>query len=164
MTRIGLISDTHGYIEPKIFEFFKSVDEIWHAGDMGGIDIPERLKKFKTLRAVYGNIDSQDIRSEYPENLRFKCEETDVWITHIGGYPGKYDRKVKTKLEKNPPDIFISGHSHILKVQYDEKLDLLHINPGALGNSGFHQVKTAVRFNIDGNNIRDLEILDIKRK
>jgi len=164
MTRIGLISDTHGYIEPKIFEFFKPVDEIWHAGDLGGIDIPERLKKFKPLRAVYGNIDGQDVRSEYPENLRFECEETDVWITHIGGYPGKYDRKVKTKLEKNPPDIFISGHSHILKVQYDKKLDLLHINPGALGNSGFHQVKTAVRFNIDGNKIKDLEILDIKRK
>ena len=164
MTRIGLISDTHGYIDPKIFEFFKSVDEIWHAGDMGGIDIPERLKKFKPLRAVYGNIDGQDVRSEFPENLRFECEEADVWITHIGGYPGKYDRKVKTELEKNSPDIFISGHSHILKVQYDKKLDLLHINPGALGNNGFHQVKTAVRFNIDGNNIKDLEILDIKRK
>jgi len=164
MTRIGLISDTHGYIEPKIFEFFESVDEIWHAGDIGEINISERLKKFKPLRAVYGNIDGQDVRSEYPENLRFKCEETDIWITHIGGYPGKYDRKVKTKLEKNPPDIFISGHSHILKVQYDENLDLLHINPGAIGNSGFHQVKTAVRFNIDGNNIKDLEILDIKRK
>ncbi|MGM0496608.1 MAG: metallophosphoesterase family protein [Bacteroidota bacterium] len=164
MTRIGLISDTHGYIEPKIFEFFKSVDEIWHAGDMGTIDIPERLKKFKPLRGVYGNVDGQEIRYLYPENLRFKCEETDVWITHIGGYPGKYDTKVKKELEQNSPDIFISGHSHILKVQYDEKLDLLHINPGALGNSGFHQVKTAVRFNIDGNNIKDLKILDIKRR
>lgn len=164
MTRIGLISDTHGYIEPKMFEFFKSVDEIWHAGDMGGIDIPERLKKFKTLRGVYGNIDDQEVRYLYPEHLRFKCEETDVWITHIGGYPGKYDRKIKRELEQYPPELFISGHSHILKVQFDEKLDLLHINPGAIGNSGFHQVKTAVRFNIDGKAVKNLEILDIQRK
>jgi len=164
MTRIGLISDTHGYIEPKLFEFFEHIDEIWHAGDMGGIEISERLKKFKPLRGVYGNIDDQQIRSEFPKNNRFKCEEAEIWITHIGGYPGKYDKQVKPKLEQNPPNLFIAGHSHILKIQYDEKLDFLHINPGAIGNSGFHKVKTALRFNIDGKQFKDMEILELPRR
>ena len=163
MTRIGLISDTHGYIEPQLFEFLESVDEIWHAGDLGGIDIADRLKKLKPLRAVYGNIDDQQVRAEYPKNNRFRCEETEVWMTHIGGYPGKYDRQVMEKIKQNPPDLFISGHSHILKVQYDKQLELLHINPGAMGKNGFHQVKTAVRFNIQGKNIKDLEIFELPR-
>lgn len=163
MTRIGLISDTHSYIEPKLFEFLETVDEIWHAGDLGGIDIADRLKKLKPLRAVYGNIDDQKVRTEYPENNRFQCEETEVWMTHIGGYPGKYDRKIREKIKQNPPDLFISGHSHILKVQYDKQLELLHINPGAIGRNGFHQVKTAVRFSIDGKNIKDLEIFELPR-
>jgi len=139
------------------------VDEIWHAGDLGGIDIADRLKKLKPLRAVYGNIDDQQVRAEYPKNNRFRCEETEVWMTHIGGYPGKYDRQVMEKIKQNPPDLFISGHSHILKVQYDKQLELLHINPGAMGKNGFHQVKTAVRFNIQGKNIKDLEIFELPR-
>ena len=164
MTRIGLISDTHGYIEPKLFEFFENVDEIWHAGDMGGIEVPERLQKFKPFRGVYGNIDDQTVRSEFPKNNRFKCENAEIWITHIGGYPGKYNKQVKPKLEQNPPDLFIAGHSHILKIQYDKKLDLLHLNPGAIGNNGFHQVKTALRFSIDGNHFKDMEIFELPRK
>jgi len=164
MTRIGLISDTHGYIEPKLFEFFENVDEIWHAGDMGGIEISERFQKFKPFRGVYGNIDDQIVRSEFPKNNRFKCEEAEIWITHIGGYPGKYDKQVKLKLEQNPPDLFIAGHSHILKIIYDKKLNLLHLNPGAIGNSGFHHVKTAIRFNIDGNQFKDMEILELPRR
>lgn len=164
MTRIGLISDTHGTLESKLFNFFSEVEEIWHAGDIGGIEIADRLKKFKPLRAVYGNIDDQKTRAEYPRENRFFIEEVDVWITHIGGYPGKYDSQIRERISQNPPNLFIAGHSHILKVQHDPNLDLLHINPGAIGNSGFHRVKTAVRFIIEGNNIKDLEVLELPRR
>lgn len=163
MIKIGLVSDTHGYIDNKLINFFDDVDEIWHAGDAGTIEVLDQLAKTKTLRAVFGNIDGHDIRFQFPENNRFQIEGIDVWLTHIGGYPGKYDRKVKAEIYSNPPDLFISGHSHILKVMYDEKINCMHINPGAYGKSGLHKVRTAVRFAIDKKNVKDLEILEIKR-
>ena len=163
MKRIGLLSDTHGYLHPRIFNFFEKVDEIWHAGDIGSIEIADRLAAFKTLKAVYGNIDGQDIRVMHPLHQRFKCEDVDVWMTHIGGYPGKYERFVKPEIFRDPPDLFISGHSHILKVIYDKKLNFLHMNPGAAGYKGFHKVCTALRFVINGKDIRDLEIWEVDR-
>ena len=162
MVKIGILSDTHGYLDPKLFEFFRECNELWHAGDIGNLELAEHLGKWKPLKAVYGNIDDQKVRSSYPENLRFYCEKVDVWITHIGGYPGKYDNLVKYSLRKNPPDIFICGHSHILKVQYDNQLNLLHINPGAAGKSGFHKFRTAIRLEIKGKEIKNLEILESK--
>ncbi len=163
MRKIGLLSDTHGYLHERLFEFFKDVDEIWHAGDIGSLETADRLAAFKPLKAVSGNIDGQDVSTVYPLNQRFFCEEVDVWITHIGGYPGKYEPWVKIKLELQPPNIFISGHSHILKVIFDKKFNLLHINPGAAGYNGFHKKCTAVRFTIDGKDIRDMEIWEMDR-
>lgn len=163
MKRIGLLSDTHGFLNERLFSFFENVDEIWHAGDFGSLEIADRLASFKPLRGVYGNIDGHEIRAEYPQHLRFMCEGTDVWITHIGGYPGRYERYVKPEIFENPPKLFISGHSHILKVIYDKKLQLLHINPGAAGYRGFHHKCTAVRFAIDHENISDLEIWEVDR-
>ncbi len=163
MTKIGLISDTHGYIDDKLFDFFKDVDEIWHAGDIGDISVIEKLENFKPFRAVSGNIDGRDIYIRFPDHNRFKIEDVNVWITHIGGYPGNYDRKVKPEIFKNPPDLFISGHSHILKIIFDDKLNCLHINPGAYGKSGFHKVRTAVRFDIRGRDFLNMEILEVKR-
>ncbi|NQU86822.1 MAG: metallophosphoesterase family protein [Mariniphaga sp.] len=164
MKRIGLLSDTHGYINPKLFAFFDKVDEIWHAGDIGSLDIADRFSLFKSFKAVYGNIDGQDIRVEYPQHNRFLCEGLDVWITHIGGYPGRYERYVKPEIYQNPPGLFISGHSHILKIIYDKKLDFLHINPGAAGINGFHKVCTSIRFVVEDKEIRDLEIWEFPRK
>lgn len=164
MTRIGLLSDTHGYLHPDIFEYFGKCDEIWHAGDIGDIEIAHRLKQFKPLRAVYGNVDGHEIRSGFCENLRFICEDKSVWITHIGGYPGKYDRSVRDEINRNPPGLFISGHSHILKVMYDKELDLLHINPGASGKFGIHKYLTVVRFNIDCNEIMNFEVIRLGEK
>ncbi|RIJ45969.1 metallophosphoesterase [Maribellus luteus] len=163
MRRIGLLSDTHGFIHERIFTFFEKVDEIWHAGDIGNIQTADRLAAFKPLKAVYGNIDGQDVRIVHPMHQRFKCEQVDVWMTHIGGYPGRYERYVKPDIFTNSPDLFISGHSHILKVIYDQKYNFLHINPGAAGYKGFHKVCTAVRFTIDGKEIRDLEVWQIPR-
>lgn len=163
MKKIGLLSDTHGYIDDKILEFFKDCDEIWHAGDIGNIAIADKLSEIARLRAVYGNIDGTEVRSVYKKDERFKCEDLDVWITHIGGYPKRYDVMVRERIKNNPPDIFISGHSHILKVMNDKELSLLHINPGASGKSGLHQVRTAVRFIIDGKDIRDLEVWEMER-
>jgi hypothetical protein len=163
MLRIGLLSDTHNYLHPRVIDFFKDCDEIWHAGDMGSIDIANQLSKIKPFKGVYGNIDGQDVRMVYPKDLRFKCEGVDVWITHIGGYPGKYSPEVKDKIISDPPKLFICGHSHILKVIYDKKLNLLHINPGAAGKYGLHQLITAIRFKIEKNNIKELEILELKR-
>jgi len=164
MKRIGIISDTHSYLTDEIFDFFRNVDEIWHAGDIGNFETAKKLADFKPMRAVYGNIDGQDIRMYAREHQRFNIESLDVWITHIGGYPGRYNKRVIPEIFKNPPDIFISGHSHILKVMNDEQLNLLHINPGAYGRTGFHKVRTALRFTIDKKNIKDLEILEITRK
>ncbi|NOZ33776.1 MAG: metallophosphoesterase family protein [Chlorobi bacterium] len=163
MIKIGLISDTHGHIDDKLLDFFKDVDEIWHAGDIGNISVIENLEKIKPVRAVFGNIDGQDIRIRYPEHNRFRIEDTDVWMTHIGGYPGRYDRKVKPEIFRNPPRLFISGHSHILKVIFDDKLNCLHINPGAYGKSGMHKVRTAIRFDIRGRDFLNMEILEVTR-
>jgi putative phosphoesterase len=164
MTRIGLLSDTHSFFDPRFFELFKNVDEIWHAGDIGDKKVLEQIENFKPFKAVYGNIDGAGLRRELSKDERFFCEDVDVWMTHIGGYPGKYDRSIKDKIMADPPKLFICGHSHILKVIYDKKLDLLHINPGAAGRYGFHKVRTAVRFVIDGKNIKDLEIIELENK
>ncbi len=163
MTKIGLISDTHGYFDPKIYEWFKDVDEIWHAGDIGSEEVLNKLEEFKPTKAVFGNIDNWQIRSRTSEFLEFKCEELKVLITHIGGYPGRYAPGITRILTEKKPDIFICGHSHILKVINDSKLNLLHLNPGAIGKSGFHQVRTALRFQIEGNNIKEMEIIELKR-
>ncbi len=163
MKRIGLLSDTHGFLPERLFSFFENVDEIWHAGDFGTLELADQLAAFKPLKGVYGNIDGQDVRTVYPLHQRFYCEEVDVWMTHIGGYPGRYERYVKPEIYRKPPQLFISGHSHILKVIYDKKLELLHINPGAAGYKGFHKKCTAVRFVIDGKNIRDLEVWEMDR-
>ena len=163
MRKIGLLSDTHCFIEPKLYEFFKDCDEIWHAGDFGNIETYDELARFKPLKGVYGNIDGQEIRLACKKHLKFRCEDVKVWITHIGGYPGKYDMSVKPGIFQDPPDLFICGHSHILKVIYDKKINSLHINPGAAGNTGFHKVKTLMRFTIEGKEIKDLEIMEIKR-
>lgn len=163
MLRIGLISDTHGSINPRILEFFSICDEIWHAGDIGNIEIAEKLASLKPFKAVYGNIDGTEIRMSYPKNQLFNCEDLKVLITHIGGYPGRYEKEARKLIESEKPGLFITGHSHILKVMYDKKHELLHINPGAAGNSGFHNVITCVRFVIEGKNIRDLEVFEKQR-
>ena len=164
MKRIGLLSDTHGHLHERLFNFFEGVDEIWHAGDFGTIEVSDQLAAFKPLRGVYGNIDGQDIRIVHPLHQQFRCEETNVWMTHIGGYPGRYEQYVKPGIFTNPPNLFISGHSHILKVIFDKKLNLLHINPGAAGYVGFHKMMTAVRFEIHEKDIRNLEVWEIPRK
>lgn len=163
MKKIGLLSDTHAFVDDKIIDFFKPCDEIWHAGDIGNIETANRFSEFKSFKAVYGNIDGQDIRITYPKVQWFECEEVKVLMTHIGGYPGKYYREIKDMIKKLKPNLFICGHSHILKVIYDKENNLLHINPGAAGKSGFHKVITAVRFSIDGSNIKDLEIFEKSR-
>ena len=163
MKKIGLLADTHGFLPPRLFTFFGEVDEIWHAGDIGSLELAGTLEAFRPLRAVYGNIDGQDVRAVYPQHQRFFCENTDVWMTHIGGYPGRYERQVRPGIFARPPQLFISGHSHILKVIYDQKLGLLHMNPGAAGYKGFHKVCTALRFVIDGEDIRDLEVWETDR-
>ncbi|WP_374951367.1 metallophosphoesterase family protein [Mucilaginibacter sp.] len=164
MTRIGLISDTHSYLDNAVFKHFDQCDEVWHAGDFGTIELADELASFKPLRGVYGNIDGQDIRLQYPENLRFKCEDVDVWITHIGGYPDRYNPLVKTEIYKNPPQLFIAGHSHILKVIYDKKISCLHLNPGAAGKQGWHKVRTLLRFTITEQRIHDMEIIELGGK
>ena len=160
MKRIGILSDTHGTIIPQVFDFFKDVDEIWHAGDLGNITVAEQLEAFKPLRAVHGNIDDYVVRLQYPEDLFFQVEDVHVYMTHIGGYPGHYMPEVKIILEKKKPDLFVCGHSHILKVIYDKKLNLLHLNPGAAGNSGFQKKTTMIRFAIDGKQFKDMEIFE----
>lgn len=163
MKLIGLISDTHGFLDSRFISHLKNCDEIWHAGDFGSQEVAERLKEIAPLKAVFGNIDNHKIRLEFHENLRFMCEQVDVFITHIGGYPGRYDKRVKEQLKNKPPTLFICGHSHILKVINDKKLGILHMNPGAAGNSGLHKVKTMLRFKIDGKNISDLEVVELER-
>ncbi|MEO8934384.1 MAG: metallophosphoesterase family protein [Xanthomarina sp.] len=160
MKKILLLSDTHSYIDDAILKHVKQADEVWHAGDIGDLNVTNQIKKLKPLRAVFGNIDGHDARAEFPENNRFLCENVDVWITHIGGYPNRYDSRIREALIKNPPDLFICGHSHILKVMPDKKLNLLHMNPGAVGKYGFHQVRTMLRFVIDGSKIKDLEVIE----
>ncbi len=164
MKKIGLISDTHSHLEEKVFEHFADCDEIWHAGDIGTLELADRLAAFKPFKAVYGNIDGSPIRQEYPLDLRFDCEGMDVWMTHIGGYPGRYRQRVRELMKVDPPDLFICGHSHILKVMPDKKNKLLHINPGAAGVHGFHQVKTIIRFVIDRGQVKDLEVVEMGRR
>lgn len=164
MKNIGLLSDTHGFIHPRIINFFKDCDELWHAGDIGNLHTADELAGFKPFTAVYGNIDNHEVRAVYPESTRFYCEETEVLITHIGGYPGNYDQRIRPILKTKTPDLFICGHSHILKVIYDKQFHMLHMNPGAAGKSGFHQLITALRFEIDGKRIQNLEILELPRR
>lgn len=161
MVKIGLLSDTHGFFDPQLFDFFKETNEIWHAGDVGDILIIDTIKNFKPLKAVYGNIDGFDIRSSYSSILRFTCEEVDVLLTHIGGYPGKYEKNIFDIIKVNPPRLFICGHSHILKIIYDKKYDFLHINPGAAGRYGFQKKRTAIRFTINKKEISDMEIIEL---
>ena len=161
MRKILLISDTHGYLEPKLIKYIQEADEVWHAGDIGQTDLCETIQKYCKLRAVHGNIDDQATRQQFVEHLDFMCEDVKVYMTHIGGYPGKYPKAVKEMLLKHQPQIFICGHSHILKVMYDKELSLLHLNPGAAGVHGFHQTKTALRFQIEAKDIKNLEIIEM---
>jgi putative phosphoesterase len=163
--KIGLISDTHGFLDEKVFKYFEHCDEIWHAGDIGTVEVAEKLKNFKPLKGVYGNIDGQDIRLQFSKDLRFSCEGKKIYITHIGGYPPKYNREVLKQLQAIPPDIFICGHSHILKIMQDTNINnLLHINPGAAGVQGFHKVRTIVRFNISDNMVSELQVIELGNK
>lgn len=161
MKRIGLLSDTHGYWDDRYEKYFSECDEIWHAGDIGSYELAERLSALKPFRAVYGNIDGGDVRLQFTEKYRFRCEEVDVLIKHIGGYPGHYDPSIRGTLFVRSPQLFISGHSHILKVMYDKTLNMLHINPGAAGIYGFHKQRTLVRFTIDKAEIKDLEVIEL---
>ena len=163
MSRIGLISDTHGWLDEKVFEYFKDCDEVWHAGDFGG-DVAKRIKEQKRLRGVFGNIDEQEIRSESPEQLVFNCEEVKVMMRHIGGSPPKYNPETRKELAMHKPQLFISGHSHILKVIYDDKINCLHMNPGAAGKQGWHKVRTIIRFVIDGKDIKNCEIIELGKR
>jgi putative phosphoesterase len=163
MKKIGLLSDTHSYLHPKVFEHFKDCDEIWHAGDIGNMEVLDQLAAFKPLRAVYGNIDGQDIRKACPKDQRFFCEEVGVWMTHIGGYPKRYKAEIRAELKKGPPQLFICGHSHILKVMYDEEFQMLHMNPGAAGKYGIHQLITLLRFQIDKDKISNLEVIELPK-
>ena len=163
MKKILLLSDTHGYIDDDILKYVKQADEVWHAGDIGDLTVTDAIKALKPLKAVFGNIDDAKTRNEFPEHNRFFCEDVDVLITHIGGYPRRYNPRIKSELYQNPPKLFICGHSHILKVMPDKKLDLLHMNPGAVGKHGFHQVRTMLRFTIDGEKIENLEVIEFKK-
>ncbi len=162
--RIGLISDTHGWLDPRVKEHFAGCDEIWHAGDIGTLAVSDELAKWKPLRAVWGNIDGTEIRKQFPEHQRFSIGGIRVWITHIGGKPPRYNRDVIEELRSSPPDLFICGHSHILSVQYDEKLKLMYMNPGAAGRHGWHQMRTLLRFSIDAGKLKDLEVIELGRR
>jgi uncharacterized protein len=162
--KILLLSDTHGFIDDQILKFVKQADEVWHAGDIGNLKVTDSIKAIKPLRAVYGNIDDAVARSEFPLDNRFVIEDVDVWITHIGGYPNRYQQRIKEELKTNTPKIFIAGHSHILKVQYDKKLHLLHLNPGAAGKHGFHKIRTMLRFTLDKGDIKELEIIELETR
>lgn len=164
MTKILLLSDTHGHMDKTILKYAAQADEIWHAGDIGSLSVTDALEAVKPVRGVHGNIDDHVIQKEFPENNRFMCEGVDVWITHIGGYPNRYNIRVRDEIRNNPPKLFICGHSHILKVMHDKKLGLLHMNPGACGKHGFHQVRTMLRFVIDGEKISDLEVVELGKR
>lgn len=164
MTRIGLISDTHSFLDETVFEHFKNCDEIWHAGDFGEMELANRLAEQKKIRGVYGNIDGTEIRTIYPEKLFFTCEDVNVFMQHIGGYPGRYAPGVKKEIIAHQSQLFISGHSHILKIMYDDTLQCLHINPGAAGRQGWHTVSTVIRFSIDKKEIKDCEVIELGSK
>ena len=164
MTKILLLSDTHGFMDEAILKYAREADEVWHAGDIGDLEVTDALSEVSKLRAVYGNIDNHIIQGEFSLHQRFRCEDVDVWMTHIGGYPGRYDRRVRDEIKLQPPQLFISGHSHILKVMNDKNLGLLHMNPGACGKRGMHQLRTMLRFVIEGNNIKDLEVIELGKR
>jgi hypothetical protein len=164
MRKILLISDTHGHLDEKLFKYVNTVDEIWHAGDIGTVEVCKKLEELKPVKAVYGNIDAHDVRITYPENNIFLCEGVKVFITHIGGYPNRYNAEAKKIIQQEKPKLFICGHSHILKIMFDKENDLLHLNPGAAGVHGFHQVKTVLRFCIDGSEIKDMEIIELGKR
>lgn len=161
MKKIGLLSDTHGYLDPKVFEYFAEVDEIWHAGDVGGLEIIDTLEGFKPLRAVYGNIDGHEVRAALPKDEVFMCEGMKIYMTHIGGKPYRYNRDAHAIMLKERPNVFICGHSHILLVQFDKKINALWLNPGACGYKGFHKVKTLLRFEVHGNEMKNMEVIEI---
>jgi putative phosphoesterase len=175
MTRIGLISDTHGFLDENVFKHFKQCDEIWHAGDFGSIEIADRIRagqlkysgqtgRQTVFKGVYGNIDGNDIRAVFPEQLVFMCEEVKVMMRHIGGAPPRYNPETKKELALNKPQLFISGHSHILKVMFDPAINCLHMNPGAAGNHGWHKMRTLIRFVIDGKNMKDCEVIELGKR
>lgn len=164
MKKILLLSDTHSHLDEGILNYVRQADEVWHAGDIGDLSVTDQLKKLKPLRAVYGNIDDSQARMEFPLHNRFLCEGVDVWMTHIGGYPGKYNQNIRDEIKSNPPKLFVCGHSHILKVQFDKTLGLLHMNPGACGIYGFHQVRTMLRFEVDGEKIGNLEVIELGKR
>ncbi len=164
MIRITLLSDTHGYLDERFIKYLSACDEIWHAGDLGTSDVADQLASLKPLRAVYGNIDGQPLRLQFPVDQRFLLEDVTVWIRHIGGYPGHYEKSVREILLSDPPKLFITGHSHMLRIQYDKQFQLLHVNPGAAGKYGFHTVQTLVKFIIDNGRIRDMEVVELTRK
>ncbi|MFS4467179.1 metallophosphoesterase family protein [Maribacter sp. 2210JD10-5] len=164
MTKILLLSDTHSHIDDAILKYARQADEIWHAGDIGNLRVTDGLSALKPLRGVYGNIDDHIIQKEFPLDNRFTCEEVNVWMTHIGGYPPKYNQRTRELIKANTPKLFICGHSHILKVMWDKKLNVLHMNPGACGKHGFHHVRTMLRFTIDGPEIKDLEIIELGKR
>lgn len=161
MKKIGLLSDTHGFLDDAVFKHFDKCDEIWHAGDFGSAGIIHQLSSFKPFRGVFGNIDNKEIQLLTKEHLRFDCEGVDVWMTHIGGYPGRYSSLVKPEIYTNPPKLFICGHSHILKVQYDAKLNLLHLNPGAAGKQGWHKVRTLLQFDLNETKVQNMEVIEL---
>ena len=164
MKKILLLSDTHSHMDDAVLNHVKQADEVWHAGDIGDLKVTDAIKALKPLRAVWGNIDDDKARVEFPENNRFTIEGVDVWITHIGGYPNRYNIRVRDEIIKNPPKLFICGHSHILKVMHDKKLGLLHMNPGAIGIHGFHNVRTMLRFTVDNGKIDNLEVIEYPRR
>ena len=164
MTKILLLSDTHSYMDNAILKYVKQADEVWHAGDIGNLSVTDAIKDLKPLRAVYGNIDDAKARAEFPEHNRFMCENVDIWMTHIGGYPPKYNARTRDIIKSNPPRIFISGHSHILKVIPDQRYNLIHMNPGAVGKHGFHKIRTMLRFTIDGHRIDNLEVIEFPKR
>lgn len=165
MKKIGLLSDTHGYIDDKMLSYFEKCDEIWHAGDIGTTDVSIKIESFKPYKAVFGNIDGHELRVMHPEYMRFTCEGVDVFMTHIGGYPGKYTKRMREYLKKTaPPKLYICGHSHILKVMHDKKKQTLHINPGAAGNHGFHKMRTMVRFDLNEGRIENLEVIELGKR
>lgn len=164
MTRIGLISDTHGYLDPKVLQHFKDCDEIWHAGDIGPIAIADSLAALHPFRAVYGNIDDASVRTVYPEYLSFNCEKVRVLITHIGGHPAKYSPGIKNRIASEKAGLFICGHSHILRIAYDSSLSCLYMNPGAAGKQGWHKMRTIVKFSIDGDQIKDCQVIELGKR
>jgi len=164
MKKIGLLSDTHGYLDPKIFEYFKDVDEIWHAGDVGSMEVITKLEAFKPVKGIHGNIDDHSIRAAWPEHLSFKCEDMKILISHIGGKPYKYRKDSFPEIQAEKPNVFVCGHSHILLVQFDKKINAMWLNPGACGYKGFHKVKTILRFEVHGKVLKNMEAIELGKR